>query len=157
MRKTMYKECAAAIQRCGLDLDAEIEDLVQTAWLAFLVSIKNDAVELIEPGLFVRIAQHTADNARQRRFNYDPDLPLEEALEVPAQKPVGNKDTRDSLERVFALLSAEDKALFEARVYDNVSYDELSREYGEETYVLKMRMYRIRKKIKDELDVEVEL
>lgn len=151
----VIKRCSSSVSKLGLDPSRELEDIKQEVWIKIWQQCEKGHMTTITKGAVGIIVQAVCRD--MQRDNYNPMLetePLDPT--VPVEDHSGEVyDTKEALKRFMASLEPEDIKLFEARVHNDISYEELAQDMVLSIWVLKTRFIRLKLRLKEELQYEV--
>jgi len=151
----IIKRCRVSIIKLGLDPSRELEDIKQEVWIKMWQQCEKGHMTTITKGAVGIIVQAVCRD--MQRDNYNPMLetePLDPT--VPIEDHSGEAyDTKEALKRFMASLEPKDIELFEARVHDDIPYEELAQDMNLSVWALKTRFIRLKLRLKEELQYEV--
>ena len=120
---------------------AEAEEVVQETFLRAWQQIARFRPETNFPAWVLTIARFLCMARRKDAKRHPPPAPLEEGREAALSSPGTPRDTLERLREDFASLPPHQREVVALRLFDDLSYREISRITGESEVTLRSRLH----------------
>lgn len=120
---------------------AEAEEVVQETFLRAWQQIARFRPETNFPAWVLTIARFLCMARRKEARRHPPPVPLEEGREAASPLPGAPRDTLERLRENFASLPPHQREVVALRLFDDLSYREISQITGESEVTLRSRLH----------------
>ena len=149
-----YNRRLYRIARGILRSDADAEDAVQDAYIRALQHIGEFRGDSALGTWLTRITMNEALGRLRKRRHEEADVP-ERSTHVTPEKVMGNRETRDLIERALDKLPDEFRLAFVARMVEGLSIQETADLLDVKPETVKTRVHRARTRLRAELESHV--